>query len=843
MDQDQDLNKENTEQTEPHRQGAVSANGLDNLYKDWFLDYASYVILDRAIPSLEDGLKPVQRRILHSLNDLEDGRYNKAANVIGHSMRYHPHGDMAISDAMVKLAQKDLLIDTQGNWGSLITGDRAAAARYIEARLSGFAREVVFNPETTWWQRSYDGRNDEPVFLPVKFPLLLAQGAEGIAVGLSTKILPHNFCELLKESISILKGYRPQILPDFPTGGIADFSDYKEGKKGSKVKVRAVIETLNQKTLCIKEVPFGVTTSGLIDSILAAMEKGQIKIKKLQDNTAQDVEILIHLSAGSSPDKLISALYAFTDCEVSISPNCCVIADGKPIFCSVNDVLKSTTENTKSLLEKELRISEKKLRQKIHAGILEQIFIEEKIYRKIETASSFEEVLKKIKRYLKPFSDDFFLELSDEDVEKLTEIKIKRISKFEKDQSSASLEKLKSELKQVEHNLAHINKYAISYFRELLKKYGKGRERRTRIESFNKVDVKSLAVNDQKLYVNRKDGFIGTSLKQDEFLFECSKLDEIIAICEDGSFKVIKVCAKSYIGKNIIWVDKFVKNDEQKTYHIIYRNGKSGSAIAKRCNILSATKDKAYQLTKGSDNSKVLYLSVNPEGKPEIVSVNLKPGTQVKKKSHLFDFSTIEVKNRSAVGTILTKHPVSKIIRHKLSQNKSSSQRVWFDRNTGKLNFDGNGVYLGKFSAQEKLIALFQSGTYEILSCQMERFFSEDLIELQKWEPKTIISAIYLDGAKNDLYVKRIAVSDDSIGSKSFVPKTKGTKLMLATLKAHPVIKADFATDGKSSPPPSQLIKLEEFIDIKNIRSVGEKLSNFPVKKVKMVREKSKSGG
>ena len=838
---DQDLNKEKTEEgSSEKRQGATSSDGLDNLYKDWFLDYASYVILDRAIPSLEDGLKPVQRRILHSLNDLEDGRYNKAANVIGHSMRYHPHGDMAISDAMVKLAQKDLLIDTQGNWGSLITGDRAAAARYIEARLSGFAKEVVFNPETTWWQRSYDGRNDEPVFLPVKFPLLLAQGAEGIAVGLSTKILPHNFCELLKESIAILKGYRPQILPDFPTGGIADFSEYKEGKKGSKVKVRAVIETLNQKTLCIREVPFGVTTSGLIDSILAAMDKGQIKVKKLQDNTAQDVEILIHLPAGTTPEKLIGALYAFTDCEVSISPNCCVIADGKPIFCSVNDVLKSTAENTKSLLEKELKISQQKLKKKIHSAILEQIFIEEKIYRKIESASSFEEVLKKIKRYLKPFSQDFFLELSDEDVEKLTEIKIKRISKFEKEQSLAALEKLKDELEQVEHNLANLNKYAIAYFRGLLKKYGKGRERRTKIESFNKVDVKSLIVNDQKLYVNRKDGFIGTSLKQDEFLFECSKLDEIIAICEDGSFKVIKVCAKSYIGKNIIWISKFVKNEELKTYHIIYRNGKSGPAIAKRCNILSATRDKTYYLTKGTDDSKILYLSVNAEGKAEIVSVNLKPSAQTKKKAHLFDFSTIEVKNRTAVGTTLTKHPVSKIVRHKLSVNKSDSQRVWFDRNTGKLNFEGSGIYLGKFSGKDKLIALFQSGTYEILSCREERFFSDDLIELQKWEAKAIISAIYLDGDKNDLYVKRIAVEDDSLGCKSFVPKSKGSKLMLATLKAHPVIKAEFAGVGSKTPPPSQIIKLEEFIDIKNIKSVGEKLSNFPVKKVKMMREKTK---
>ncbi|NRA45053.1 MAG: DNA gyrase/topoisomerase IV subunit A [Oligoflexales bacterium] len=839
---DQDLKNEKTEQeAEQKRQGATGGNGLDNLYKDWFLDYASYVILDRAIPSLEDGLKPVQRRILHSLNDLEDGRYNKAANVIGHSMRYHPHGDMAISDAMVKLAQKDLLIDTQGNWGSLTTGDRAAAARYIEARLSGFAKEVVFNPETTWWQRSYDGRNDEPVFLPVKFPLLLAQGAEGIAVGLSTKILPHNFCELLKESIAILKGYRPQILPDFPTGGIADFSDYKEGKKGSKVKVRAVIETINQKTLCIREVPFGVTTSGLIDSILAAMEKGQIKVKKLQDNTAQDVEILIHLPAGSTPEKLINALYAFTDCEVSISPNCCVISDGKPIFCSVNDVLKSTAENTKSLLEKELKISEQKLKQKIHAGILEQIFIEEKIYRKIESASSFDEVLKKIRRHLKPFSEEFFLELSERDIEKLTEIKIKKISKFEKEQSSEALEKLKSELKQVEHNLENLNKYAIAYFRDLLKKYGKGRERRTKIDSFNKLDVKSLVVNDQKLYVNRKDGFIGTGLKQDEFLFECSKLDEIIAICEDGSFKVVKVSAKSYIGKNIIWISKFVKNEEQKTYHIIYRNGKSGSAIAKRCSILSATKEKTYQLTKGTAESKILYLSVNPEGKSEVVSVNLKPSAPSKKKSHLFDFSSIEVKNRSAVGTVLTKYPVSKIVRHKLSLNKGSSQRVWFDRNTGKLNFDGNGVYLGKFGANEKLIGLFQSGTYEILNCQKERFFSEDLIELQKWEAKTIISAIYLDGGKNDLFVKRIAVTDDTLGCKSFVPKTKGTKLMLATLKAHPVIKADFAGEGSKTAPPSQLIKLEEFIDIKNIKSTGEKLSKFPVKKVKMVREKVKS--
>lgn len=821
------------ELTSQMRQEVSKGSGIDEKYKDWFLEYASYVILDRAVPYIDDGLKPVQRRILHSLNELEDGRYNKAANVIGHTMRYHPHGDMAIGDALVKIAQKDLLIDTQGNWGNPITGDRAAAPRYIEARLSDLAKEILFNDKTTKWQMSYDGRNKEPVKLPVKFPLLLALGVEGIAVGLATKILPHNFVELIRESIAILRGYEPKLLPDFPSGGVADFGAYNDGKKGGKIRVRAVINVESSKLLKIVELPFGVTTSGMIDSILSANDKGQLKIKKIEDNTAQNVEILVHLPPSASPEKMIQALYAFTDCEVSISPNCCVIADNKPQFCGVSDVLKHSVNETKRLLTLELELEQARLKQRLHFSLLEKIFIEHKIYRKIEKAETWDDVLLVIRKSLKAHKDDLLLELSEDDIVKLTEIKIKRISKFDSNRAEEVLSNLRSELAEVEKNLGQITKYSIQYFNNLQKKFAKGRERKTRMETFSKVKVTALAVSDQKLYVNRKDGFIGTGLKKEEFLFECSKMDEIIAVCQDGTFMVSKVSNKMFVGKDIIHVAIFKRGDERKIYHLVYRDGKAGAAMVKRFNITSITRDKQYHLTKGSDHSKVLYFSVNANGESEKIKAVFKPSAKLRKKDQVFDFASMPVKSRSGNGIILTKNPVSKVLQILKGASTLAAQRLWFDKEQMRLNSEGQGQYLGKFEGEEQLIAVYSSGNYEIVTCDLEQSFADGLIELQKWVPnETVLSVIYYDGQREDVYVKRALIEESLTGSREYIPKTKGSKVLLATLKVNPVVRAEFLQSRKTS---AQTIKLQDFIDIKSLKSVGNKLSKYQLKGVKII--------
>lgn len=821
-DEDQIMNE--TESNDlPARQGA--SGSLNHLYRDWFLDYASYVILDRAIPALDDGLKPVQRRILHAMSELEDGRYNKAANVIGHTMRYHPHGDMAISDAMVRLAQKELLIDTQGNWGNPVTGDRAAAPRYIEGRLSEFAKEIVFNPETTEWQPSYDGRNKEPVMLPVKFPLLLAQGVEGIAVGLSTKILPHNFCELLRESVAILKGFKPQLFPDFHSGGVADFSDYKDGRKGGKIKVRAKIESPDTKTLAIRETPYGVTTSGLIDSILAAHEKGQIKIKKVVDNTSQDVEIIVHLPAGSNHDKVKAALFAFTDCEVSISPNCCVIYDGKPKFISVSEMLEYSTKRTKALLYQELKISRDKVKEKIFFGLLEHFFIQEKIYRKIENCESWEDILKKLAKAVKPMQDQLHRPIERSDLEKLTEIKIKRISKFDQDQATKTLRKLKKELSAINKNIKNITEYCIDYFQDLLKKYGQNFARRTRITSFTKVNVSKLVSADQKVYINYKEGFIGTSLKKDDFLFECTRLDEIIAFCQDGSFQVSKISDKTFYGKNIVFAQVFRKGSENLIWNALYRDGKNGPVLAKKFQLLTATKDKQYFLSKDHKNTKLLYISNADISESEEVSIKLRKKDGVKESDLTLDFGGIGLKTRSAKGVQITAASVTSVSLTKKSKltKAVTNQRLWYDRNTQSLNVESVGHYLGKLSSEKDLlIAVRLNGSYIVASPDLGLKLPADVSQVEKLKDHMVISTIYYDGESKQTYVLRTHLDDLSVGQHKYVKKAPGSKIRLATLTTLSEQEVKKRSKAKDC-PQQEKIPLEEFFDPKTLKAIEKK--------------------
>ena len=702
-----------SESSDSSLHGSVPITGM---YKDWFLDYASYVILERAVPAIEDGLKPVQRRILHAMKEMDDGRFNKVANIIGQSMQYHPHGDASIGDAIVNMGQKDLLIETQGNWGDVRTGDGAAAARYIEARLSKFALDVVFNPQTTDWQLSYDGRKREPVTLPVKFPLLLAQGVEGIAVGLSTKILPHNFRELIEASIELLKGNSPQVLPDFLTGGLADFSDYQEGLRGGKVKIRARIEEDANKTLLIKEIPFGTTTDSLIDSILKANEKGKIKIKKVVDNTAKDVEIQIQLVPGVSPDVTIDALYAFTDCEVSISPNACVIIEDKPVFLTVNEILKYNTKQTKELLRKELEIRKGELLEKLLFSSLEKIFIENRIYRDIEECTTWDAVLEAIDRGLDPYKPDFYRTIVQEDLVRLTEIKIKRISKFDTFKADELMKRLQDELKEVNYNLKHLTDYSIAYYQNLLDKYGKGRERKTEIRAFDTIQAAVVAANNAKLYVNRVDGFVGYGLKKDEYICECSDLDDIIAIRRDGKLVVSKIQEKLFMGKDLVYVGVFRKNDERMTYNFIYLDGVSGRSMVKRFQVGGITRDKEYDLTKGTKGSKLLYLTVNPNGEAEVVTVYLTQGAKARVKVFDFDFAEIEIKGRAAGGNILTRYPVRKIQFKMEGKSTLGGLNIYFDVAVGRLNTDSRGKQIGNFLGDDKILVCYKNGDYELTS-------------------------------------------------------------------------------------------------------------------------------
>jgi topoisomerase IV subunit A len=806
---------------------------VSGMYESWFLDYASYVILERAVPAIEDGFKPVQRRILHAMKEMDDGRFNKVANIIGSTMQYHPHGDASIGDAIVNIGQKDLLIETQGNWGDIRTGDRAAAPRYIEARLSKFALEVVFNPQTTNWQLSYDGRKREPVTLPVKFPLLLAQGVEGIAVGLSTKLLPHNFRELIEASIAVLKGKKTNILPDFPTGGLADFSDYNEGKRGGKVRVRAKIEELDKKTLVIKDIPFGTTTTNLMESIVKANDKGKIKVKKVVDNTAKDVEIEVHLAPGVSPDITIDALYAFTDCEVSISPNACVIVEDKPVFMSVNDILKVCTNQTVNLLKRELEIRRAELMEKMLFSSLEKIFIENRIYRDIEECETWEAVLDTIDKGLDPFKDQFYREIVQDDILKLTEIKIKRISKFDSFKADELMKKLQEELAEVNYNLENLVEYAIKYYQSLLDKYGKGRERLTEIAQFDTIAATVVAANNQKLYVNRADGFIGYGLKKDEYICDCSDLDDIIAFRRDGKFSVVKIQDKVFVGKDILYAGVFKKNDERMVYNAVYVDGKSGRSMIKRFQVLGVTRDKEYDVSKGEKGSRVLYFSANPNGEAEIINISLTSGSKAKKKVFDFDFSEIEIKGRGSQGNILTKYPVRKIVLKEAGRSTLGGLDIWYDATIGRLNTDDRGEYLGNFLADDKVIVFYQDGSYELTSFELtNRYDYHQILTLQKFNPKAVISAVYLDGKTKVHFGKRFLIETSTVEKKFvFISEEKGSRLLLVSSHTSPSFEVSYKKKG-SKEIDKEVIVFEDFIDIKGWKAVGNKLNFAEIKKL-----------
>lgn len=828
------MSEENTTQPDKgeNLQTSVPVSGM---YKDWFLDYASYVILERAVPAIEDGLKPVQRRILHAMKEMDDGRFNKVANIIGQSMQYHPHGDASIGDAMVNLGQKELLIETQGNWGDVRTGDRAAAARYIEARLSKFALDVVFNPQTTKWQLSYDGRKKEPTTLPVKFPLLLAQGVEGIAVGLSTKILPHNFCELIEASIEALRGTRPNVLPDFITGGLADFSEYNEGQRGGKVKCRAKIEEDSNKTLLIKEIPYGTTTDSLIDSILKANDKGKIKIKKVVDNTAKDVEIQVQLAPGVSPDVTIDALYAFTDCEVSISPNACVIIDEKPVFLSVNDILVYNTKQTKSLLKQELEIRRGELMEKILFSSLEKIFIENRIYRDIEECTTWEAVLEAIDLGLDPYKPEFYREITQEDLVRLTEIRIKRISKFDAFKADEAMKRLEDELAEVNHNLKNLTKYAIKYYENLLAKYGKGRERKTEIRAFDTIQATVVAANNAKLYVNRADGFVGYGLKKDEFISECSDLDDILVIRKDGVCMVSRIQEKNFMGKDILYVGIFRKGDERLVYNLIYLDGAKGRAMVKRFQVLAVTRDKEYDLTKGTKGSKVMYLTANPNGEAEIVSVTLTQGAKARVKVFDFDFASIDIKGRAAGGNILTKYPVRKIVLKMEGVSTLGGLDIYFDPVVGRLNTNERGRLIGNFLGDDRILACYKNGDYELTTFELtNRYVAEDIILLEKFDPQKVISAIYYDGGSKSYYVKRFQIETSTINKRfNFISDHRSSKLILASTEKQPQVVAKLL---KNKVEEEMEYDLDMLIDVKGWKSIGNRLSNYPIKSITLIK-------
>ncbi|MBP7821896.1 MAG: DNA gyrase/topoisomerase IV subunit A [Saprospiraceae bacterium] len=811
---------------------------VSNMYQDYFLDYASYVILERAIPAIEDGLKPVQRRILHAMKEMDDGRYHKVANIIGQTMQYHPHGDAAIGEALINLGQRDLLIDTQGNWGDVRTGDGAAASRYIEARLTKFALEVAFNANTTEWQLSYDGRKKEPISLPMKFPLLLAQGVEGIAVGLSTKIMPHNFIELIQASILILQEKTFEIYPDFMNGGSVDVSDYNAGKRGGKIKVRAKIDVVDKKYLVIKELPYGVTTGGLIESILKANEKGQIKIKKIIDNTAKDVEITLELQSGISPDVTMDALYAFSDCEVSISPNACVIVDDKPLFLDVNEILRHNTQSTKSLLRQELEIKKNDLMEKWFFSSLEKIFIQEKIYRDIEECETWEAVLsnvdKGLKKYISTPSDTdyesssklkLFRDITEEDLVRLTEIRIKRISKYNSFEAEELILQLQHDLKETQHHLEHLTDYAIAYYKELLRKYGKGRERRTEITTFDTIQATQVVANNAKLYVNRDDGFVGFGLKKDEFVSDCSDIDDIIVFRKDGKFTIVKISEKVFVGKDILYLQVWKKADERTTYNLIYLDGKTGRTFAKRFNVTSITRDKEYDLTTGERGSKILYFSANPNGEAEVVSVQLSQGCSAKIKLFDFDFSEQTIKGRSSLGNIVTKYPVKKVSHKEAGKSTLGARKIWLDEITGRLNTDERGRLLGEFDTGDSIIVLNNDGTYEITDYELSnRYTVAETLQIQKLTPSTVVSAVYFDGNRQWTLVKRFKIDTSSTGQKfNYLNDHKQTKLLFATLDTNVRIQYYLKVSNKKI---AGELDLDSFIDIKGWKSLGNKLSD-----------------
>jgi topoisomerase-4 subunit A len=823
---DQNVNEE-------HKHTITPINGL---YENWFLDYASYVILDRAVPHIHDGLKPVQRRIMHSLKEMDDGRFNKAANVIGNTMKYHPHGDASIGDAMVQIGQKDLLIDMQGNWGDPVTGDSAAAPRYIEARLSKFANEVVFNPDTTEWQLSYDGRNNEPITLPVKFPLLLAQGAEGIAVGLATKVMPHNFIELLDASIEALQGIRPNILPDFFTGGMADFSNYNEGQRGGKIRVRAKITEKDKKTLVITEVPFSTTTGSVIDSILSANDKGKIKIKKIEDNTAANVEIVVHLAPGISPDVTIDALYAFTACEVSISPNTCIIQGDKPHFLSVNDILIENTKHTKSLLKKELEIRLHELQEKIFFSSLLKIFIQEGMYKnpEYENSTNFEKVVEVLHILFDPFKPSLYREILPEDFKKLIDKPMSSITRFDVKKADEQMKNLEDEIKVVKNHLKHLTEYATAWFQKLKDKYGKGRERKTEIRLFDRVEASKVALANVKLYMNMEDGFIGTGsgLKKDIHVADCSDIDEVIVFREDGKCIITKVADKTFVGKNIIHAQVFKKNDERTIYNMVYKDGASGTTYIKRFAVVGVTRDKEYDLTKGSKGSKVLYFTANPNGEAEIVNVALKPHSKLRKLHFDLDFAEVAIKGRGSQGNIVSKYPVKKIILKSKGVSTLSGLKIWYDDLLKRLNVDGRGKYLGEFDGDDRILQVHKDGYYELSSFELSNHFDDGLILIEKFDAEKTFAAVHFDGKAQNYFIKRFVFELQANGRKTIIISEE-QKSKLLFLTANPAAKVIVdVLKGKTQIPETFDLTLSELIDVKGLKANGNRLSPHDIQKV-----------
>jgi topoisomerase-4 subunit A len=818
---------------ENNDEGSDTITKVTGMYKDWFLDYASYVILERAVPAIEDGFKPVQRRIMHSLKELDDGRYNKVANVVGHTMQYHPHGDQSIGDAMVQIGQKELLIDCQGNWGNILTGDSAAASRYIEARLSKFALEVLYSPKITDWGVSYDGRRAEPNNLPVKFPLLLAQGAEGIAVGLSTKVLPHNFNELIDASIKILKGKPFTLFPDFQTAGIADVSNYNDGMRGGRVRVRAKIAQLDKNTLVITQIPFSTNTTTLIDSILKANEKGKIKIKKIEDNTAAEVEILIHLFPGVSPDKTIDALFAFTGCETSVAPLGCVIEDNKPLFVGVSHMLKISTERTVQLLKSELEIQLSELEEQWHFLSLERIFIENKIYRDIEDKTTREDVIKAVDDGLKPFTEKLKRAVTEEDILRLLDIRIMRISKFDSNKAQDKIEALEGDIEQVKYDLEHLIDFAIAFFTKLKEKYGKGRERQTELRSFDNIEATKVALRNTKLYVNREEGFIGTGLKKDEYVTDCSDIDDVIVFLRDGKMMICKVDEKKFVGKDIIHIAIFDKSDKRTIYNMIYRDGKSGPAYIKRFNVSGVTRDKLYDLTNETKGSQILYFTCNPNGEAEVITILLRQIGSIKKLKWDVDFANIAIKGRASKGNLVSKYPIKKIEIKEKGISTLKPRKIWFDDTVQRLNVDARGELLGEFRPNDKILVISQTGKLKVITPELSTHFDEDMVVLEKWHPKKPVSAIYYDGEKERYYIKRFLVETEG-KEETFITEHPKSQLEIVSTDYRPMAELVF-TKVKGVQKENQLVDIESFIAVKGFKALGNQLTTDKLKQVNLL--------
>ena len=818
--------------TPVNRFDASAVHHLSGMYQNWFLDYASYVILERAVPSIEDGLKPVQRRILHSMKRMDDGRFNKVANIVGHTMQFHPHGDASIGDALVQMGQKDLLIDTQGNWGNILTGDRSAAPRYIEARLTKFALDVVFNPKTTDWKLSYDGRNKEPITLPAKFPLLLAQGAEGIAVGLTSKILPHNFNEICDAAIKYLRGEEFRLYPDFPTGGSIDVDKYNGGERGGSVKVRAKIEKLDSKTLVIKEIPFSKTTSSLIDSILKAIEKGKIKAKRVDDNTAADVEILVHLTPGVSSDKAIDALYAFSDCEINISPNCCVIEDNKPCFLTVEDVLRHSTDNTLHLLQRELEIRRGELMEQLFFASLERIFIEERIYkeRKFEQAPNMDAAIAFVDEKLTPFKPQFVREVTRDDILRLMEIRMQRILKFNKDKAEELIAKIKEEIKSIDHDLKHMTDVTISWFEFLKEKYGKDHPRKTEIRNFDTIEATKVIEANEKLYINRQEGFIGTGLRKDEFVCNCSDIDDVIIFYKDGKYKVVKVAEKLFVGKNILHVQIFKKNDRRTIYNMVYRNGKLGYYYAKRFNVTSVTRDRERDATQGEPGSKVLYFTANPNGEAEVIKVTLEPNPKLRKIFLDFDFSKLDIKGWSAKGRILTKLPVHRVSMKSQGKSTLGGRKVWYDPDVNRINYDGNGVSLGEFKDDDQILVVLKNGDFYFTNFDSNNHYEGDILRIEKFDRDKVWTVVCTDADNNNYtYMKRFLM-EPARKTQTVLGENPKNQLILITDQVYPRILVTFG--GADSFREPMEIDAEQFIGVKGFKAKGKRVSNWNVEKV-----------